>query len=101
MTGGRAVILGPVGDNFAAGMSGGVAYVLDKENALARRIHAGALEVSPVSGAQAEELQAILKAHALQTGSPKASSILSHWTEALPSFKMVIPTEYRRAMETK
>ena len=47
MTGGRAVILGPVGDNFAAGMSGGVAYVLDKENALARRIHAGALEVSP------------------------------------------------------
>ena len=99
MTGGRAVILGPVGDNFAAGMSGGIAYVLDKENALARRIHAGALELSPVSGARAEELKVLLEAHARQTGSPRATSILSRWAEALPAFKMVIPTEYRRAME--
>ena len=99
MTGGRAVILGPVGDNFAAGMSGGIAYVLDKENALARRIHAVALELSPVTGARAEELKVLLEAHARQTGSPRATSILSRWAEALPAFKMVIPTEYRRAME--
>ena len=98
MTGGRAVILGPVGDNFAAGMSGGIAYVLDKEDALARRIHAGALEVGPVTGVQAEELQAIIKSHARRTGSPIATSILSRWAEALPAFKMVIPTEYRRCV---
>ena len=101
MTGGRAVILGPVGDNFAAGMSGGVAYVLDEEDSLARRIHAGALEVGPVAGAWTEELKAMLETHARLTGSPKASSILSHWTEALPAFKMVIPTEYRRAVEKR
>ena len=90
-----------MGDNFAAGMSGGVAYVLDEENTLVRRIHAGALEVGPVAGAWAEELKAVLETHARLTSSPKASSILSHWTEALSSFKMVIPTEYRRAVEKR
>ena len=87
-----------MGDNFAAGMSGGVAYVLDEGDALARRIHAGALEIGPVTGAWAEELKGLLEAHARLTGSPKAASLLSRWAEALPAFKMVIPTEYRRAM---
>ena len=77
MTGGRAVLLGPVGDNFAAGMSGGVAYVLDEEDVLARRVHAGALEIGPVAGAWAEELKGLLEAHARLTGSAKAASILS------------------------
>ena len=99
MTGGRAAILGPVGDNFAAGMSGGAAYVLDEGNTLARRIHAADLEIGPVTGAWAEELKAMLEAHADLTGSPKAARILSRWAEALPAFKMVIPTEYRRAIE--
>ena len=101
MTGGRAAILGPVGDNFAAGMSGGAAYVLDEGNTLARRIHAADLEIGPVTGAWAEELKAMLEAHADLTGSPKAARILSRWAEALPAFKMVIPTEYRRAIEGK
>ena len=79
MTGGRAAILGPVGDNFAAGMSGGVAYVLDEGDTLARRIHAGALEIGPVTGAWAEELKGMLQAHARLTGSPKAASLLSRW----------------------
>ena len=73
MTGGRAVLLGPVGDNFAAGMSGGVAYVLDEEDVLARRVHAGALEIGPVAGAWAEELKGLLEAHARLTGSAKAA----------------------------
>ena len=98
MTGGRAAILGPVGDNFAAGMSGGVAYVLDESDVLARRIHAGALEIGHVTGAWAEELKGMLQAHARLTGSPKAAALLSRWEKALPAFKMVIPTEYKRAM---
>ena len=57
--------------------------------------------IEKASGKNAErpELKAMLETHARLTGSAKASSILSHWTEALSAFKMVIPTEYRRAME--
>ena len=87
MTGGRAVLLGPVGDNFAAGMSGGVAYVLDEEDVLARRVHAGALEIGPVAGAWAEELKGLLEAHARLTGSAKAASMLLALAEALPRLK--------------
>ena len=99
MTGGRAVILGPVGDNFAAGMSGGVAYVLDERGELARRVHAGQVELESVSGRWAEELKAILERHVRATGSKKAADILARWNAALTAFQMVIPTEYRRAIE--
>ena len=54
--------------------------------------------LSPVTGARAEELKVLLEAHARLTGSPKAASLLSRWEKALSAFKMVIPTEYKRAM---
>ena len=99
MTGGRAVILGPVGDNFAAGMSGGVAFVLDAENTLERNIHAGQIEIGAVTGKWETELKTILEEHLRWTGSAKAAGILAHWSAALPVFKMVIPTEYKRVIE--
>lgn len=99
MTGGRAAILGPVGDNFAAGMSGGIAYVLDERDELSARVHAGLVEIQPVSGQWAAELKALVEKHVRATGSKKAKALLMRWDEALRRFKMVIPTEYRRAME--
>ena len=73
-------------------------YAIVPNEHIARRIHAGALEIGPVTGAWAEELKGMLQAHARLTGSPKAASLLSRWEKALPAFKMVIPTEYKRAM---
>ncbi len=98
MTGGRAVILGDIGENFAAGMSGGVAYVLDCGSARSH-INTALVEVDVVSGAYAKELRSILTTHVNLTGSPKAKEILAHFSDALPHFLMVIPTEYRRVLE--
>ena len=99
MTGGRAVILGPVGDNFAAGMSGGVAYVLDENGTLADHVNRGLVEIDDVAPAQANELRDILEKHLAATGSKKAAEILNGFDRAVSSFKMVIPTEYRRVLE--
>ncbi|HIT68347.1 MAG TPA: glutamate synthase large subunit [Candidatus Aphodomonas merdavium] len=99
MTGGRAVILGPVGDNFAAGMSGGIAYVLDETDELARRVNPASVEIHELTGEQARELYGILQKHADATGSPKAEGILARFDSMLPAFRAVIPSEYRRALE--
>ena len=98
MTGGRAVILGPTGDNFAAGMTGGVAYVLDPDGTLPQRLNAQA-QASPLADAGlADELRAILQDHAQWTDSPLARAILADFEAYVPSFKVVIPTEYRRTL---
>ncbi len=102
MTGGRVAIIGPTGRNFGAGMSGGLAFVLDLEgDFVARRANAETVDLLPVArgSAEADELRALLQAHADETGSPVARDLLAGWPAALRRFVLVFPTEYRRALE--
>ena len=96
MTGGRVVILGPVGDNFAAGMSGGYAYVLDEQGTLHKHLNLGMVEMETVPPHRSVELFNIITAHYEATGSPRASEILKHFVDLIPHFKLIIPTEYKK-----
>jgi glutamate synthase (NADPH/NADH) large chain len=94
MTGGVAVILGAVGDNFGAGMSGGMAYVHDPEGAFPAKANMETLVLTRVEAAWwEEELLNLVREHAAQTASPKATEILRHWDEELPNFWQVCPKE--------
>ncbi len=95
MTGGRVAILGPVGDNFAAGMSGGIAWVLDENGTLADRLNTGHVKAYPVSEKEAEELKRLLSMHGKATGSRKTGEILAHFDAWLPMFRTVISDEYK------
>ena len=94
MTGGRVAELGPVGDNFGAGMSGGIAWVLDGDGTLRRRINSGLVKVHELTHEQALELRRLLEMHARHTDSRKATEILADFEAWLPSFKAVISDEY-------
>ena len=101
MTGGRVVVLGPTGKNFAAGMSGGVAYVLDEKRDLYLRLNKELVSMSPVTEAHdAAELRELIQAHADATGSAKARHILAHFEEYLPLFKKLLPHDYDRMLRT-
>ena len=95
MTGGRVAVLGPVGDNFAAGMSGGITWVLDEDGTLEDRLNTGHVKTYTVTPEQADELQRLLTMHVKATGSKKAQEILDHFAETLPKFRAVISDEYR------
>ncbi|MCR5256247.1 MAG: glutamate synthase large subunit [Acetatifactor sp.] len=102
MTGGRAVILGPVGKNFAAGMSGGVAYVYDEFNTLYKNLNKGSVLMEKIeTKADRDELKTILKKHVELTGSKKASKILEDFEESLVHFKKIIPEDYKKIMHLK
>ncbi|MBP3719874.1 MAG: hypothetical protein J6J41_00920, partial [Clostridia bacterium] len=94
MTGGRVAVLGPVGDNFAAGMSGGIAWVLDEADTLKEHMNPGHVKIYVVASNQAGELQRLLQLHERATGSKKAREILAHFYAYLPKFKAVISDEY-------
>ena len=94
MTGGRVAVLGSVGENFAAGMSGGIAWVLDEDGSLAERLNRGHARMIPVSPEQAEELQRLLRMHEKATGSAKAREILRDFGTYLRRFRTVISDEY-------
>ncbi len=97
MTGGRAVILGDTGKNFAAGMSGGIAYVLDSEHALYRKINKDMVELIDVTEKyDVEELKNILTDYYGETGSQKAGSILESFEDHIGDFKKVVPTDYQK-----
>lgn len=100
MTGGRVIILGPTGVNFAAGMSGGIAYILDESQLFDTRCN---LEMVDIESALPEDdisfLKSMLQKHFDYTGSSRAKSILENWEEFLPSFIRVVPVEYRKALE--
>ncbi|TCJ39939.1 glutamate synthase large subunit [Parafrankia sp. BMG5.11] len=126
MTGGAVVVLGPTGRNFAAGMSGGVAYVYDEAGAFAQGCNIAQVELSPISAQRdeddgtgrplqrarsvddaglgdmlrhdAERLRVLLERHQLHTGSARAAAILDDWEAALPRFVKVMPTDYARAL---
>ena len=99
MTGGRAVIIGPVGKNFAAGMSGGIAYVLDEDNSLYRNLNKDLVLMEKVEHKNdREELRSILSKHAEYTGSSKAKKILEDFDAYIPKFKKIIPEDYKRLL---
>ena len=97
MTGGRAVILGRTGKNFAAGMSGGIAYVLDTERDLYMRLNKALVSMQTLSDkADINELKEILDEYFKATGSEKAKKILDNFDEYIPSFKKIIPHDYAK-----
>ncbi len=95
MTGGRVVVLGPVGRNFAAGMSGGIAYLLDPDPAL---INSEMVDVEQVDGADCEFLADVLSRYQSETGSPVAAALLEDWATALPRLRRVMPKDYKRVL---
>ena len=100
MTGGRVVVLGTTGRNFAAGMSGGIAYVLDQDGNFEYFCNKGLVELGPVEDkADIVELQDMINKHLLYTQSTMASKILTNWDEYLPKFVKVIPFEYKKVLE--
>ncbi|RRK01532.1 glutamate synthase large subunit [Opitutaceae bacterium TAV4] len=100
MTGGRVVILGPTGRNLAAGMSGGVAYVLDEHGGFAASINAGMVHLEKVdTPAEAAELRSLIENHAGYTGSVLARRVLDAWDAMLPKFVKVMPKDYKRMLE--
>ena len=97
MTGGRVVILGKTGKNFAAGMSGGIAYVLDEDNDLYMRTNKSMVFSEEVTNKyDVLELKEMIKEHVTLTNSEKGKEILDHFSEYLPKFKKVIPYDYNR-----
>jgi len=99
MTGGVAVILGPVGRNFAAGMSGGIAYVLDRDHSLYTKTNKALIEMSELyEEADKKELLAILTDYERCTGSKKAKEILNDIESYAPLFKKIIPIDYRNML---
>ncbi len=100
MTGGRVAILGATGLNFAAGMSGGIAYVYDEDCLFDTRCNLETVDLEAVKEQAAiDELRSLIEAHREATGSERADAILNGWDEALPRFVMVLPMEYRRALD--
>jgi glutamate synthase (NADPH/NADH) large chain len=99
MTGGRAVILGPTGRNFAAGMSGGIAYVWDPEDELRIRCNLGTVELEKVDTAEAiDELFEMVELHHKYTDSAVAYRILRNWPAAADEFVKVMPVDYKRVL---
>ncbi len=97
MTGGRVVILGRTGKNFAAGMSGGIAYVLDENYDLYLRLNKEMVTMSVISEKHdIEELKELIKEHKEATGSQLAGEILSHFDSYLHKFKKIIPIDYQK-----
>ncbi|MCM1007744.1 MAG: glutamate synthase large subunit [Ruminococcus flavefaciens] len=97
MTGGRAVILGKTGKNFAAGMSGGIAYVLDEDRDLYMKLNKSLVSLEGVTEKyDIIELKNIIEEHADATGSEKAKKILENFEEYIPCFKKVIPHDYAK-----
>ncbi|MCW5699489.1 MAG: glutamate synthase large subunit, partial [Rhodospirillales bacterium] len=128
MTGGCVVVLGPTGRNFAAGMSGGVAYVLDKDGDFELRCNLAMVDLEPIAEEDellesinhqggdlethgrvdimhdmtrfdAQRLRTLIERHGKYTNSARAAHILAHWNEYLPKFVKVMPVDYRRALQ--
>ena len=99
MTGGRAVILGKTGKNFAAGMSGGVAYVLDEDNDLYTKVNKQMVSIEKLTSKyDVGELKQMIIDHTAYTNSAKGKEILENFAEYLPKFKKIIPNDYNKMM---
>jgi glutamate synthase (ferredoxin) len=99
MTGGQVIVLGPTGRNFAAGMSGGVAYVLDEQRQLESNCNLKMVGLGPLDDpSEIEQVLGLIRRHAEFTGSLRAQNLLTHWVQWKPLFVKVIPDDYRRVM---
>jgi glutamate synthase (NADPH/NADH) large chain/glutamate synthase (ferredoxin) len=99
MTGGRVVVLGPTGRNFAAGMSGGLAFVLDEHGEFRAKVNGAMLDqLEELTGEDAAEARGLVEEHLRRTGSPVAERVLESWQELLPRFVKVFPTDYKRVL---
>jgi glutamate synthase domain-containing protein 3 len=98
MTGGTVVVIGPTGQNFGAGMSGGVAFVHDPDGSLAARTNHQLVDLDPVDAEREPELRALLFEHARRTGSVVAEKLLADWETVLEQFVLVIPRGYKEAI---
>ncbi|HEX3277948.1 MAG TPA: glutamate synthase-related protein, partial [Thermoleophilaceae bacterium] len=98
MTGGRVVVLGPTGLNFAAGMSGGVAYVLDVDGAFRSRCNTELVGFDEITPDEELELRGWIEEHARCTGSPVAQGLIDEWDQSLARFVKVMPHDYKRAL---
>jgi len=102
MTGGRAVILGPTGRNFAAGMSGGIAYIYDPDNQFAPNCNMEMVELERMqTDEDIAELQRLVSNHAEYTGSTVAKALLEDWQTSLAAFVKVMPTDYKRVLQER
>ena len=100
MTGGTVVVLGSTGRNFAAGMSGGLAYVLDRESDFEIHCNKSGVDLVSVDEAEdAQQLKSLIEEHFQSTQSAVAKKVLDEWEETLPKFVKVYPTDYRRVIE--
>jgi glutamate synthase domain-containing protein 3 len=100
MTGGTVVILGKTGVNFAAGMSGGIAYVLDEDQLFDTRCNLEMVDIEYLTdSADIAILRNLIQEHVALTGSPQAKNILERWEEMVPRFVKVFPTDYKIALE--
>ena len=101
MTGGRVVVLGKTGKNFAAGMSGGVAYVLDLNSDLYKNINKQMVNIERVTSKfEINELKEMIEEHVAYTNSESGKEILDHFTDYLPKFKKIIPIDYEKMLST-
>jgi glutamate synthase (NADPH/NADH) large chain len=113
MTGGCVVVLGSTGRNFAAGMSGGIAYILDEDRSFDKRCNMAQVELERISDSgvsvsdqemadmnnhDAQRLRGLIEKHLEYTGSSRAKSIIDDWNNVLPNFVKIMPTDYRRAL---
>jgi glutamate synthase domain-containing protein 3 len=100
MTGGRVVILGPTGRNFAAGMSGGLAFVLDEDGTFRSKVNPALLDdLNGMDDADAIEVRDLVAEHLERTESPVARRVLDEWETLAPKFVKVFPADYRRVLE--
>jgi glutamate synthase (ferredoxin) len=98
MTGGRAVILGRTGRNFAAGMSGGIAYVWDADGSFPSRVNMEMVELEPLDGQDLDYVKGMITKHVEFTGSTRGRQILDRWEAEKSRFVKVMPTDYKRAL---
>jgi glutamate synthase (ferredoxin) len=102
MTGGRVVVLGRTGRNFAAGMSGGIAYVLDRDGVFSRRCNTAMVDIERLDDIEDIELVLrLIRQHAEYTGSTVAERVLADWDELVRKFVKVMPREYRRVLQAQ
>lgn len=100
MTGGRVVVLGPTGRNFAAGMSGGIAYILDADGTFHTNCNLDMVDLDRVESAEeSAELKSLIERHGELTGSTRAAEVLAAWDETLPKFIKVLPKDYKRVLQ--
>jgi glutamate synthase (ferredoxin) len=102
MTGGRVVVLGSTGRNFAAGMSGGIAYVIDEDGDFWRRCNTEMVQLTAIEDSDEIDLvRELISRHAALTGSRRAVAILDGWDDWLARFVRVIPNDYRRVLDAQ